>query len=63
MMQFSWMLLRTYGKGNYSKEAQLLQDRFLSRTKNTQKIVRRIMETSDRTVRRCDPLGTKHKEG
>ncbi|XP_055710025.1 uncharacterized protein LOC129805843 isoform X2 [Phlebotomus papatasi] len=55
MMQFSWMLLKTFGKGNYTQEPQLMRQRFENRTEKTQELVKRVMERSDREVWRCDP--------
>ncbi|XP_055682553.1 uncharacterized protein LOC129789617 isoform X2 [Lutzomyia longipalpis] len=55
MMQFSWMLLKTFGKGNYTQEAQLMRQRFENRTERTQELVKRVMERSELSVWRCDP--------
>uniref|UniRef100_A0A336KP84 CSON013308 protein n=1 Tax=Culicoides sonorensis TaxID=179676 RepID=A0A336KP84_CULSO len=55
MMQFSWMLLKTYGKGNFSKEAEIMKNQFNERTNKTQELLKRVMERADRSVWRCDP--------
>ncbi|GAB0095757.1 uncharacterized protein DMENIID0001_111780 [Sergentomyia squamirostris] len=55
MMQFSWMLLKTFGKGNYTHEAELMRQRFQNRTEKTQELVKRVMERADLEVWRCDP--------
>uniref|UniRef100_A0A1L8DP86 Putative conserved secreted protein n=2 Tax=Nyssomyia neivai TaxID=330878 RepID=A0A1L8DP86_9DIPT len=55
MMQFSWMLLKTFGKGNYTQEAQIMRQRFENRTERTQELVKRVMERSELNVWRCDP--------
>lgn len=55
MMQFSWMILKAYGRGNYTSEAQLMRTRFEERTKKTQENVRKILERADRSLIRCDP--------
>lgn len=61
MMQFSWMLLRTYSVGNFSREAELMRQRFEARTLKTQQMLRRVMERADNSVWRCDPEA--HVEG
>lgn len=61
MMQFSWMLLRTYGVGNFTKEADLMRQRFESRTNKTHIVLQKVMERADNCLFRCDP--TKHEEG
>ncbi|XP_055305104.1 uncharacterized protein LOC129569900 isoform X2 [Sitodiplosis mosellana] len=55
MMQFSWMILRTYGKGNFSKESHLMRERFEDRVQRTQLLMRKVMERASRSVWRCDP--------
>ncbi|XP_031632298.1 uncharacterized protein LOC116346405 isoform X2 [Contarinia nasturtii] len=55
MMQFSWMILRTYGKGNFTKESHLMRQRFEDRVQKTQSLMRKVMERADRSVWRCDP--------
>ncbi|XP_063707840.1 uncharacterized protein LOC134836578 isoform X2 [Culicoides brevitarsis] len=61
MMQFSWMLLKTYGKGNFAKEAEIMKNQFNERTNQTQTLLKRVMERADRSVWRCDP--THHVSG
>ncbi|XP_062539632.1 uncharacterized protein LOC134207771 isoform X1 [Armigeres subalbatus] len=63
MMQFSWMLLKTYGKGNFTAEAKLMRNRFEERTNRTQNLLQRVMTQADREYWRCDPSYGKHKEG
>lgn len=63
MMQFSWMLLKAYGKGNFTAEAKLMRRRFEDRTRRTQVLLQRVMQQSDRDYWRCDPELTKQKEG
>uniref|UniRef100_U5EP73 Putative secreted protein n=1 Tax=Corethrella appendiculata TaxID=1370023 RepID=U5EP73_9DIPT len=55
MMQFSWMLLKTYGKGNFTKESELMRNNFEDRIEKTQAILQKVMERSDRDIWRCDP--------
>lgn len=61
MMQFSWMLLRTYGVGNFTKEADLMRQRFEGRTNKTHIVLQKVMERADNALFRCDPQ--QHIEG
>lgn len=63
MMQFSWMLLKTYGKGNFTTEAKLMRRRFEDRTNRTQNLLQKVMNQSSLEYWRCDPDHGKHKEG
>jgi hypothetical protein len=40
MMQFSWMLLKSLGKGNYSRESILMRERFTDRTQKNSTIIK-----------------------
>ncbi|XP_063384297.1 uncharacterized protein LOC134670393 isoform X1 [Cydia fagiglandana] len=61
MMQFSWILLKIYGKGNYTEEASLTRQRYAERTEKTAAAAKAALAMSKRGVYRCDP--TQHKEG
>ncbi|GLG92569.1 Uncharacterized protein GBIM_00223 [Gryllus bimaculatus] len=61
MMQFSWMLLRLYNKGNFTQEATLLRDSFEERTRRQVEAVRAAMGSASRALWRCDPRV--HQEG
>ncbi|XP_033171915.1 uncharacterized protein LOC117148567 isoform X1 [Drosophila mauritiana] len=61
MMEFSWMMLRVYGKGNYTQEAELMRSDYEKRTERTLKMLKDVMLRADRIVYRCDP--TKHVQG
>lgn len=61
MMQFSWMLLRTYGVGNFTREADLMRQRFEARTNKTHIMLQKVMVRADNMLFRCDPV--KHEEG
>ncbi|XP_053681824.1 uncharacterized protein LOC128732574 [Sabethes cyaneus] len=63
MMQFSWMLLKAYGKGNFTAEAKLMRRRFEDRTSRTQALLQRVMQQASREYWRCDPERTQQKEG
>ncbi|XP_028172666.1 uncharacterized protein LOC114361723 isoform X2 [Ostrinia furnacalis] len=61
MMQFSWMLLRIYGRGNYTQEASLTRQRYGERTALTAAAARAALAMASRDLYRCDP--PEHKEG
>ncbi|CAH0715851.1 unnamed protein product, partial [Brenthis ino] len=61
MMQFSWMLLRIYGKGNYTQEASLTRRRYGERTTKTAAAARSALAMARRDMYRCDP--SEHKRG
>ncbi|XP_072948872.1 uncharacterized protein orion isoform X1 [Epargyreus clarus] len=61
MMQFSWMLLRIYGKGNFTQEASLTRQRYADRSAKTAAAARDALVMARRDVYRCDP--PIHKEG
>ncbi|XP_017029168.1 uncharacterized protein orion isoform X2 [Drosophila kikkawai] len=55
MMEFSWMMLRVYGKGNFTQEAELMRMDYEKRTERTLKLLKDVMLRADRIVYRCDP--------
>ncbi|BFG02404.1 uncharacterized protein DMAD_01914 [Drosophila madeirensis] len=61
MMEFSWMMLRVYGKGNFTQEAELMRTDYERRTERTLKLLKDVMTRADRIVWRCDPK--KHVAG
>ncbi|XP_063233329.1 uncharacterized protein LOC134537042 isoform X1 [Bacillus rossius redtenbacheri] len=61
MMQFSWMLLKLYDKGNFTLEAQMMRDRYEVRTEQKVAAVKAAMRAAGRELRRCDPKH--HVEG
>lgn len=61
MMQFSWMLLRLYKKGNFTVEAELMQERYEERTAQKVAAVKDAMSIAERDMWRCDPR--EHREG
>ncbi|XP_055585663.1 uncharacterized protein LOC129738473 [Uranotaenia lowii] len=63
MMQFSWMLLKAYGKGNFTTESKLMRRRFEERTNRTQMLLQRVMQQASREYWRCDPERAQQKEG
>ncbi|CAK1579900.1 unnamed protein product [Parnassius mnemosyne] len=61
MMQFSWMLLRIYGKGNFTQEASLTRQRYGERSARTASAAKAALAMARRDLYRCDP--PIHKEG
>ncbi|XP_011558082.3 uncharacterized protein LOC105388803 isoform X2 [Plutella xylostella] len=61
MMQFSWMLLRIYGKGNFTQEASLTRQRYSERSTQTAAAARAALAMASRDLHRCDPPA--HVEG
>ncbi|XP_026760961.2 uncharacterized protein LOC113519932 isoform X1 [Galleria mellonella] len=61
MMQFSWMLLRVYGRGNFTQEASLTRQRYGQRTNQTAAAARAALSQAKRDLYRCDP--PQHIEG
>ncbi|XP_015603282.1 uncharacterized protein LOC107271598 isoform X2 [Cephus cinctus] len=55
MMQFSWLLLKMYNKGNFSEEMQLLKNEYMLRTLETLREVKTAMTFAPRALWRCDP--------
>ncbi|XP_030378227.1 uncharacterized protein LOC115626861 isoform X2 [Scaptodrosophila lebanonensis] len=63
MMEFSWMMLRVYGKGNFTQEAELMRNDYERRTERTLKLLQEVMRRSARIVWRCDPEPQHHVLG
>ncbi|XP_055846635.1 uncharacterized protein LOC129912439 isoform X1 [Episyrphus balteatus] len=61
MMQFSWMILRIYGKGNFTQESDLMREDYAKRTERTLLKLREVMRRADRIVWQNDPI--KHVKG
>ncbi|XP_046965961.1 uncharacterized protein LOC124534258 isoform X1 [Vanessa cardui] len=61
MMQFSWMLLRIYGKGNFTQEANLTRVRYAERTSRIATAAKSTLAMAKRDLYRCDPK--EHKLG
>ncbi|XP_031620531.1 uncharacterized protein LOC116339051 isoform X2 [Contarinia nasturtii] len=55
LVQLSFMFFTVYNRGNFRKQAQDLRDKYLDRTRQTQDIVRHLLENSKRDIWRCDP--------
>nr|XP_026492111.1 uncharacterized protein LOC113397811 isoform X3 [Vanessa tameamea] len=61
MMQFSWMLLRIYGKGNFTQEANLTRVRYAERTSRIASAAKSTLAMAKRDLYKCDPK--EHKLG
>ncbi|XP_050438388.1 uncharacterized protein LOC126844318 isoform X2 [Adelges cooleyi] len=61
VMQFSWMLLQTYGKGNFSYERQKQMDQFEDRIHKQISVLKKSMGSASNMYWRCDP--SKHVRG
>ncbi|CAD7090027.1 unnamed protein product [Hermetia illucens] len=55
MMQFSWMILNIYDKGNFTDEAKLMRADFEKRSIESQEMVKQVMQRADRVLWTCDP--------
>ncbi|XP_046993207.1 uncharacterized protein LOC124605512 isoform X1 [Schistocerca americana] len=61
MMQFSWMLLRLYGKGNFTLEAEMMHRTYKERALMKLEAARAAMKFASRHMWQCDPH--EHEEG
>ncbi|KAL3273065.1 hypothetical protein HHI36_014520 [Cryptolaemus montrouzieri] len=55
MVQFSYMLLKLYDKGNFTKEASLTRMKFEGRSNRAVKVVKEAMKEASRDFWKCDP--------
>lgn len=55
MVQFAYMQLKLYGKGNFKREALLAKERFQERDQATVKAVMLAMQNASRELWKCDP--------
>ncbi|KAM7350447.1 uncharacterized protein ACRADG_009034 [Cochliomyia hominivorax] len=61
MLEFSWIILRAFGKGNFTKEAEIMRDNYKKRSEKTKGLLSKVMQNADRQMWRCDP--DNHVEG
>lgn len=54
-MQFSWMMLRAFNKGNFSEEAESMRKDYEQRTETTIRLLQKVINRSERYVWKCDP--------
>uniref|UniRef100_A0A182MT46 Uncharacterized protein n=1 Tax=Anopheles culicifacies TaxID=139723 RepID=A0A182MT46_9DIPT len=62
MMQFSYMLLKTYGKGNFTTESMDRRNELRSRLTRTQQLLQNVMQQTSGEYWRCDPERGTHRE-
>ncbi|XP_071446965.1 uncharacterized protein [Hetaerina americana] len=62
MMQFSWMLLKLYNKGNFTLEAELMRERVEARMDEKIQAVRTAMTRASRELWVCDPAHHEENE-
>ncbi|XP_030758643.1 uncharacterized protein LOC115884266 [Sitophilus oryzae] len=55
MVQFSYMILRLYGRGNFTKESELSQEKFQERMNSVVFTVKNVMKNVSRELWNCDP--------
>ncbi|XP_014289814.1 uncharacterized protein orion isoform X1 [Halyomorpha halys] len=55
MINFSWLLLRLYNKGNFTTEAKMLHDNYLERMSQQANALKESMKRADASFWRCDP--------
>lgn len=55
MIQFSYMLLKTYNMGNFTEEANIMKNEYEKRSNRTQKAVIEVLKIASREYRKCDP--------
>ncbi|XP_044249063.2 uncharacterized protein [Drosophila takahashii] len=63
MIEFSWMLMRQSGRGNYTQELLLMRRSHQKRIEQAQQVLLAVMTHSSRLYWRCDPGKDEHVEG
>ncbi|KAH8358184.1 hypothetical protein KR084_007002 [Drosophila pseudotakahashii] len=63
MIEFSWMVLRQSGRGNYTQELLLMRQSHQKRIEQAQQVLQGVMTHSNRLYWRCDPGKDEHVEG
>lgn len=61
MIQFSWLLLRIYNKGNFTSEADLLRETYMERMSQQAIAVKESLKEAEPVLWKCDPRT--HEEG
>ena len=62
MMQFSWMLLRLYGVGNFTVESEMARGDFERRVVEKAQAARSVLSRLPTWTWKCDPSGRNHRE-
>lgn len=55
MMEYSYMTLRNFTKGNFTQELHLMRNKYDNRMQHSQSLLRNVMARSSRVYWRCDP--------
>ncbi|XP_037716793.1 uncharacterized protein LOC119551500 [Drosophila subpulchrella] len=63
MIEFSWMMLRQFGRGNFTQELLLMRENHQKRMEHAQQVLQQVMSHSNRLYWRCDPGKDQHVEG
>ncbi|KAI8035940.1 uncharacterized protein LOC128256687 [Drosophila gunungcola] len=63
MMEFSWMVLRQHGRGNFTEELLLMRESHQKRIQHAQQVLQKVLSKSSRLYWRCDPRKDGHVEG
>lgn len=63
MMEFSWMVQRQMGRGNFTQELLLMRQNHRKRQDAALEILRQLMGKTGRRYWRCDPAKDRHVEG
>lgn len=62
MMEYSWMVLRQFGRGNFTQELQIMREHHRRRLEEAQRVLQKVMSRSGRVYWRCDPGQEQHVE-
>ncbi|XP_017079429.1 uncharacterized protein LOC108113372 [Drosophila eugracilis] len=63
MIEFSWMVLRQTGQGNFTQELLLMRQNHQKRIDQATEVLQKVMSKSTRLYWRCDPEKNNHVEG
>lgn len=62
MMQFSWMLLRLYGRGNFTIESDIARSEFEQRVIEKAHAARTVLSRLPTWMWKCDPSVANQRE-
>ncbi|XP_064536031.1 uncharacterized protein LOC135426708 [Drosophila montana] len=63
MLEFSWMVLRDFGLGNFTQEMLLMRNKYQHRMLHSQQVLRQVLAHTGRIYWRCDPKPREHVLG
>merc|ERR1719334_23837 len=61
MLQFSYMMLKIYNKGNFTAEAEAAKAKFEEQATEKMNSIKMVLPTMSRQYRKCDPA--EHRKG